>query len=313
MALFARKVHNYDLYSSHAWYMPGVKGMFVLLGLFILGSILGAIIQGILSLFMTTEDIVKYGMIVTYPVSFLPPMVYAAHKSQRNALFVTGYSLNNNHFGKAGGWAMAGITVLLTYATMIVADVPNYWTMQLTLRSSFLSQFYEMMMNVLKQLTGGPFWASFLVVAIMAPVFEEWLCRGMILRGLLKKMKPAWAIVVSALFFAVIHANPWQAVNAFILGLVMGFVYYKTGSLLLTMLIHFVNNGTAVVLANIESLKDYDYWIDMFGCGPYTVAVLAAIAVLALCLWAFVKIPLEHSWGNIDEVEPVDGITFPVK
>jgi hypothetical protein len=313
MALFARKVHNYDLYASHAWYMPGVKGMFGFLGWFIVGALLGALVQAIMGLFMSPQDILDYGMIVIYPVQFLPAMIYAAHKSQRNALFITGYSLNNKHFGKAGGLAMAGVTVLLTYATMLVADVPNYWTAQLTMRSSIMSRFYELLMETMKQLTGGPFWSSFLTVAILAPIFEEWLCRGMVLRGLLKKMKPVWAIVISAVFFAVIHGNPWQAVNAFILGLVMGFVYYKTGSLLLTMLIHFVNNGTAVVLSNVESLKDYDYWIDMIGTGPYTAAVLVALVVLVLCLWAFAKIPQEHSWGNIDEVLPVDGVTFPVK
>ena len=313
MGISARKVHNYDLYSSHAWYMPGVKGMFVLLGMFIVGGVLATVVQSIMMLFMSMDDIIQYGMIVTYPVTFIPAMIYAANKSQRNALFVTGYSLNSNNFGKLGGWAMAGVTVLLTFATMLAADVPNYWTMQLTMRSSFLSHFYDLLMKVLKQLTGGPFWASFLTVAIMAPIFEEWLCRGMVLRGLLKKMKPVWAIVVSALFFALIHGNPWQALNAFILGMVMGFVYYRTGSLLLTMLIHFVNNGTAVILSNIESLKDYDYWIDMFGRGPYAVAVTVAVVVLLLCLWLFARIPLQHPWGNIDEVEPVDGVTFPAE
>ena len=53
-------------------------------------------------------------------------------------------------------------------------------------------------------------------VSIFAPIFEEWLCRGMVLRGLLaNKMKPVWAIVISALFFAFIHLNPWQALPAF--------------------------------------------------------------------------------------------------
>ncbi len=313
MALFARRVNNYDLYASHAWYVPGVKGMFGLLGWFIAGALLGSLVQAILGLFMSAEDILAYGMIVVYPVQFLPAMVYVAHRSQRNAFFETGYALNSSHFGKAGGWAMAGLTVLLTYATMLVADVPNYWTMQLTMKSSFLSKFYELLVQVMKQLTGGPFWASFLTVAIWAPIFEEWLCRGMVLRGLLKKMKPVWAIVVSALFFALIHGNPWQALNAFILGVVMGYVYYKTGSLLLTMIIHFVNNGTAVVLSNIDSLKDIDYWVDILGRGPYTVAVCVAVVVLVLCLWVFARIPLEHSWGNIDEVEPVDGVSFSPK
>ena len=115
--------------------------------------------------------------------------------------------------------------------------------------------------------------------------------------------------MVSALFFAVIHANPWQALNAFILGVVMGYVYYKTGSLLLTMLIHFLNTGTSVILSNIESLKDYDFWIDMMGGQTYMVAYAVAILALVGGLWFFSHIRLEHPWGNIDEVKAVDDET----
>ena len=138
------------------------------------------------------------------------------------------------------------------------------------------------------------------------PIFEEWLCRGMVLRGLLTKMKPGWAIVVSALFFAVIHANPWQALNAFLIGLMMGYVYYKTGSLILTMVIHFVNNGTSVILSNIESLKDYDYMIDMMDKSTYYLVVSVSVIILAACLWAFSRIKVENPWGNIDRIPPAD-------
>ena len=119
-------------------------------------------------------------------------------------------------------------------------------------------------------------------------------------------MKPVWAIVISALFFAVIHANPWQALNAFLIGLLMGYVYYKTGSLILTMIIHFVNNGTAVVLSNVESLKDYDYWIDILGKQNYTLVFIASCAVLAACLVVFSRIKVENPWGNIDRIPPAD-------
>jgi membrane protease YdiL (CAAX protease family) len=201
------------------------------------------------------------------------------------------------------------ITVLMTFASMFVFDLPNYWNMQLTNKSSLLSEFYDQLMELMKQMTGGPFWSSFLVVAIFAPIFEEWMCRGMVLRGLLTKMKPVWAIVVSALFFAVIHANPWQALNAFLIGLVMGYVYYKTGSLLLTMIIHFVNNGSAVIMSNIDSLKDYDYMIDMLGKQNYTIVFLVSCVILAACLWAFSRIKVENPWGNIDRIPPVDELT----
>ena len=308
MGISARKVNNYDLFSNHAWYVPGIKGMFGFIGWFLLGALLGGIVTLIMGLFMSQEALQNYSMIVVYPVQFLPAMVYAANQSRKNMIFDAGYSLDNRHFSPYSFALMILVTVVMTFASMFVFDLANYWNMQLTNQSPILSQFYDTMMELMKELTGGPFWSSFLVVAIFAPIFEEWLCRGMVLRGLLTKMKPVWAIVISALFFAVIHANPWQALNAFLIGLLMGYVYYKTGSLILTMIIHFVNNGTAVVLSNIESLKDYDYWIDILGKQQYTLVFIASCVVLAACIMVFSRIKVENPWGNIDRIPPADEV-----
>ena len=298
----ARKVNNYDLYANHAWYLPGVRGMFVLLGLFLAGSLLGALLIAIFGLFTPAEVLEKYSMVVMYPLSFLPPMVYAANQSQRNSLFETGYKLNNAHFGPFKVWQIVLITIVLTYSFMMAFDYPNYLNYKVTTQNGFMKQFYDLMVEALSRVTEGPLWSSFLVTAIFAPVFEEWLCRGMVLRGLLTKMKPVWAIVISALFFALIHLNPWQALNAFAIGLVMGFVYYKTGSLWLTMLIHFVNNGTSVVLAQIPSLEETEYWIDIIPAGTYAVLSVVGVIALVACLWAFSRIPVERKEGNIDPV-----------
>ena len=308
MGFSARKVNNYDLYTGHAWYVPGVKGMFGFIGWFLLGALLGSLVQLIMAMFMSPQAILDYGMIVVYPLQFLPAMVYAANQSRKNMMFDAGYSLDNKHFAPYSFGAMILITVVMTAAAMFAFDLPNYYNMQLTNKSSVLSHLYDVYTELMKQVTGGPLWSSFLTVAIFAPIFEEWLCRGMVLRGLLTKMKPVWAIIISAAFFAVIHANPWQALNAFMLGLVMGYVYYKTGSLILTMIIHFVNNGTAVILSNVESLKDYDYWIDILGKQNYTIVFLVCCVILAACLWIFSRIKLENPWGNIDRIPPADEI-----
>ena len=296
-----RKVRNYNLYANHAWYVPGVGGMFGLLGWFLVGNLIASLL--FLLLMAIIPGIKEYEMLIVYPLSFLPAMVFAAQKSQKNSLFEPGYKLNSSNFGPFKGWQLALITVVLTFATMIAADFPNYWNVQLT-NALGMEDLYNMVKDLLSDMTGGPFWSSFLVVAIFAPIFEEWLCRGMVLRGLLTKMKPGWAIVVSALFFAFIHLNPWQALNAFIIGVVMGVVYYRTGSLLLTMLIHFVNNGFAVIASQFfPSMDEMDFWIDMMPLQVYIPVYVAGVAILAACIWAFTRIPLKQERGNIDEVE----------
>ena len=308
MAFSARKVHNYDLYSGHAWYVPGIKGMFGLLGWLIVGGLVGSLASLLLGLFMTPEAVQEYSMLIAYPVQFLPAMVYAANQSRKNMVFDAGYSLESKHSSPYSYGVLVLVTIVMTFASMFAFDLPNYWNMQLTNKSSVLAELYDMFTELMKQVTGGPFWASFLVVAIFAPIFEEWMCRGMVLRGLLTKMKPVWAIVISALFFAVIHANPWQALNAFLLGLLMGYVYYKTGSLILTMLIHFVNNGTAVILSHIDAFKEYEdlYWTDILSKQDYAITFLVSCVVLAACLYVFYRIKLENPWGNIDRIPPAD-------
>ena len=303
MQLFARKVNNFDLYANHAWYVPGVKGMFGLLGWFLLGMLLGNMIVLIFSAFLPGDVVMTYSTLVAYPVSFIPAMVYAGVQSQKNSLFEKGYKLSSSHFSPYKGWLITLVTVVLTYATMVVADLPNYLNFQLTMSSPLLKRIYDSFSAIMATITGGPFWSSFLLAAIFAPVFEEWLCRGMVLRGLLTRMKPVWAIVVSALFFAVIHANPWQALNAFIIGLVMGYVYYKTGSLWLTMLIHFLNNATAVVVAQFtEQPEEATFWVQEMSRTDYMIFYAAGLCVFGLCIWLLSRITLEQPRGNIDEI-----------
>lgn len=106
----------------------------------------------------------------------------------------------------------------------------------------FWGKLYNDYSQLLDQISKDP--SVMLVMAvIMAPIFEEIVFRGIILKGLLNnKVSPLKAIVFSALIFGLVHGNPWQFTGAFLLGLVLGLVYYKTKSLLLPVLLHGFNN-----------------------------------------------------------------------
>ena len=301
--------HN-TLFAGHAWYAPGVKGMFGLFGWLLLGSLLGIIVELVAGLFLSEQTIQDYGSLVTYPLQFLPAMVYAAKQSRKNRPCQPGYALNSGHFGPYGMGMTVLLTVLLTFSAMFVIDLPAYWNMRLTTRSSVMAELYEEFNDMMKQMIGGPFWSSFLAVAIFAPVFEEWANRGMVLRGLLTRMKPFWAILISALFFAILHFNPWQGIEALIIGMIMGYIYFKTGSLILTMLIHFINNAFSVIGEHIDSLKDIegDYWVEILDKSSYTILYIIAFIILSACLYAFSRIKLENPWGNIDRIPPANEV-----
>lgn len=85
-------------------------------------------------------------------------------------------------------------------------------------------------------------------VCIIAPILEEAICRGAILRAMLKKNWNYWvAIVASAAVFGLAHMNLTQGVPAFIWGIFIGWIYYRTRSIWPGVLIHMVNNTIATV------------------------------------------------------------------
>lgn len=285
-----RKVRDYSFFKGFDFYIPGWGGIAALAGLLIAGSLLGGFVNILLGLVMKPEDVKTYGMLVAYPLQFVPAMIYASYRSRRNAGFDTGLALDNGHFGRPGFWILALAVIPATVCAAYMTDA----------LASLMPPMPDSIKKLLEGLTDGPVWVSLLSVSVMAPFFEEWLCRGMVMRGLLTRVKPVWAIVISAVFFAVIHLNPWQALPAFILGCLFGYVYYKTGSLKLTMLMHCTNNTFSVACAHIDTLKDAETWLDVLTPVQYGAGFVAAALIVALLIELLRRIPLEGPAGNLD-------------
>jgi hypothetical protein len=288
---------NYSFYEKFTYYVPGVADMFILFALLLLGALIGNLIAVPFLLILGKEAGMAYVTPISYVLMFIPPMIYTSIKSRNGSMTRTGLKLDSAHFSPLGG-ALCALLVILGTLTMGMATDPV---------SNLLPEMPAWLEDTLKGLTSGDnLILNFLTVSIFAPFFEEWLCRGMVLRGLLGNgHKPVWAIVISALFFAFIHLNPWQALPAFLLGCLFGYVYYKTGSLKLTMLMHFTNNTFALVLSNIDSLKDIDSLSEVLSAQQYWILVAACALMLVLIVRAFRRIPLEQPKGNLDDVKPL--------
>ncbi len=95
----------------------------------------------------------------------------------------------------------------------------------------------------------------FVAIAILPSFTEEVLCRAGI-TGTLRHFNPWVAVVVSSFAFGMMHATVQQIPFAFALGLVLGFVYVKTGNLLYPVLFHFANNAWACVLTFFSVFGD---------------------------------------------------------
>jgi len=285
---------NYKFLGKFDWYTPGVGGMFVLLAWMLAGAFIGALLTVILGFALGAEAVAEYSMLINYPVMFIPPMIYASSKSGMLSVNNPGWKLDSNHFAPLG----APLSILLVTVGTIAL---GFWSDGIV---TLLPEMPQFLKDAMESLTSGNIFTNFLMVSIFAPVCEEWLCRGMVLRGLLhrKGTKPFWAIVISAAFFALIHLNPWQAIPAFLMGCLFGYVYYRTGSLKLTMFMHFVNNTFALVCGHIDALKDIENWTDIMPAPQYAVTAAACFLLTILVALAFRRIPLERPEGNSDRV-----------
>ena len=141
------------------------------------------------------------------------------------------------------GFFTALLCVLAGLALCLLGNFPAFAI------QDFFSQFgYEPSSALLEsgQQTVPMFVLEMLSTAVLVPVMEEFAFRGVLLSAL-RKHGMGFAIVASALVFAFAHGDFSSVVFAFFAGLVFGFLYVRTGNLWVSICIHALNNGIAVL------------------------------------------------------------------
>lgn len=87
-----------------------------------------------------------------------------------------------------------------------------------------------------------------LMLCIIAPIAEEYLFRGLMMRKMLRwNISPWYAIIASSIMFGLIHLNPAQIPGPIILGIVMAWMCYRTKSLIPGIIIHITNNTLCLI------------------------------------------------------------------
>jgi hypothetical protein len=124
---------------------------------------------------------------------------------------------------------------------------------------------------------------GYLAIGLLAPLSEEIVLRGAVLKELLKseKLSPWGAIAISAVFFALIHMNPAQMPHAFVIGLLLGWMYWRTGSILPGVAYHWANNSMAYILYNIYPNPDMKL-IDVMGSQQHVLMALGFSLLILL-------------------------------
>lgn len=132
---------------------------------------------------------------------------------------------------------------------------------------------------------------SLFLIVVLAPLLEELLFRGVVLHGFLKNYKPGHAIVSSALVFAIIHGNLAQGLGAFFIGLVIGWIYWRTNSIIPGIIIHFVNNAFAFSSIFFVDEKDALKTMSAYFVEPWVYWTIVAMGgvVTFVSVWALSK------------------------
>ncbi len=207
--------------------------------------VVSMLVQGVWMLVMGKESAMNAtGMIITMAVfSVLTMVVFLWAK----------WSVVSRHWVRTRPWFVLFWCVLAALGALI----PSVWIQEhMPALPNIVEGEFDMIM---KERWG------YLVVGLLAPLAEEMVFRGAILRSLLHWKENPWiGIVISAVLFAVIHMNPAQMPHAFLIGLLLGWMYYRTDSIVPGVVYHWVNNTVAYVMYNLYPNPDMTL-VELFG------------------------------------------------
>ena len=183
---------------------------------------------------------------------------------------------NLKSFGEVSGKTIA-LSIPLIVAGMIFIN----------LCSEFIG-LPDMMQDTFRAMSRNVF--GIISIAIMAPLVEELLFRGAIQGHLQRKgMKPLYAILIASAVFGIVHMNPIQIPFAFAIGMIFGWLYYRTGSVVPGMIGHFINNSIATIQMALLSKEELNTkTIEWLGEGP-TYALFAISLALTIGMFLYLK------------------------
>lgn len=236
--------------SKPKYYVPSVgQTWLITLVIIIGGGLFGGMILVMLGAFipgMKGANAATYSLSLTYAVQMIIPIFFIwwmGHIRSKDPM-VKPVKIDRPHIGKFN-------VVTLGITLMILTVALGYFLDPITDLFKMPDYFKQLFANM-----GDKYWDTVISTAILAPLCEEFIIRGTMERGLLSYKSPLVAILLTSFIFGLIHLNPWQFFAAFLIGLLLGWVYYRTHSIWAAIFIHFVNNFFSVM--SMKLYPNYD-------------------------------------------------------
>jgi len=211
-----------------------------------------------------------------------PPLIMALLLTRRPRQTLGLRLANPRAFGLAGLLAISFLLPLAEITVYILQHFPHL--MELLAENNQLAiELKALGKSGSSMLTLGAIAQYLVVLGVLPAVAEELAFRGFILSGLRRRFSPGTAVVFSSFLFALYHFNVFQLIPAFVLGLVLGTLALRTGSVLPGMLFHLLHNGLLLGLVMLEA-QGFPQ-TDMAGRGVLRVALVALSSCLAILLF----------------------------
>ena len=143
---------------------------------------------------------------------------------------------------------------------------------------------------------------NIIMIAGLAALGEELLFRSLLQTSLIKICKNAHiGIIIASAVFSFIHFEFYGFLPRLVLGLLLGYMFYFSGSIWVPMLMHFLNNGTVVVLYFLNNKGITNIDLETFGKTSTPILIASIIAMIALFYLSIRCSKKEHSEQNIIE------------
>ena len=254
---------------------------------FILLLIFGLLFSSILSAFFLLSgdgmnDItnLQIGQVISQVFGFmLPPILYV--------MLVKEKPFNYLGFKKLQPWSLLGIVAIFTVIPFLA--MVTEWNDNISFPETMAT--LEQMLRNIQQLandttekfmTEGSLFSGLLIVAALAAISEELLFRSVIQKAFIKICKNAHiGIILTAIVFSAFHGDFFGFVPRFILGLMLGYMFYLSGSIFPSMLMHFVNNGTIVMLYYLNKKEVINVDIETFGLTDNVLVIILSLVITA--------------------------------
>lgn len=250
---------------------------------YLFALLLCALIGTVITLFLMVDITqMKIGQGISSALIFIAPPLILYAVSRHQPMRAIGFRKPNT------AWMLL-IGVALMFVSLPLTNLLTTWNEKMNFGEAFES--LEALLKQLEDTAGdlteqmlqvdsiGGLLFNLLVIALIPAIGEELTFRGVLQQALTRKMNVHVAVFLSAFIFSFIHFQFYGFLPRMFLGLLLGYLFYYSGSLWTSILMHFVNNGAAVVVAYLDYKGTIDVDVDHFGATTNVWLIIASLVV----------------------------------